>query len=79
MTNDQLAASARNYIYEQDVLAKITGMSAKKQQEATERALQEEQFLAKIRQLEMNGETEKANELKKLNIMYSAQFRRIPL
>lgn len=77
MTNDQLAASARNYIYEQDVLAKITGMSAKKQQEATERALQEEQFLAKIRQLEMNGETEKANELKKLNIMYSAQGEQV--
>lgn len=77
MTNDQLAASARNYIYEQDVLAKITGMSAKKQQEATERALQEEQFLAKIRQLEMAGETQKANELKKLNIMYSAQGEQV--
>jgi hypothetical protein len=77
MTNDQLAASARNYIYEQDVLTKITGMSAKKQQEATERALQEEQFLAKIRQLELNGETQKANELKKLNIMYSAQGEQV--
>ena len=72
MSADQLAASARNYIYEQDNLTKLTGMSAKKQQDALEKALQNEQFLAKIRQLEANGEQGKADELKKLNAYYQA-------
>lgn len=72
MTTDQLAASARGYIYEQDALAKITGMSAKQQQAALEKALQNEQFLAKIRQLEASGDYKKADELKKLNAYYAA-------
>jgi hypothetical protein len=72
MTTDQLASSARNYITEQDALAKLTGMSAKKQQDALDKALQNEQFLAKIRQLEADGEYGKADELKKLNAYYQA-------
>jgi hypothetical protein len=71
MTTDQLAASARGYIYEQDALAKITGMSAKQQQAALEKALQNEQFLSKIRQLEADGDYKKADELKKLNAYYA--------
>lgn len=71
MTTDQLAASARGYIYEQDALAKITGMSVKQQQAALEKALQNEQFLSKIRQLEANGDYKKADELKKLNAYYA--------
>lgn len=71
MTTEQLAASARGYIYEQDALAKITGMSVKQQQAALEKALQNEQFLSKIRQLEANGDFKKADELKKLNAYYA--------
>lgn len=71
MTTEQLAASARGYIYEQDALAKITGMSVKQQQAALEKALQNEQFLSKIRQLEANGDYKKADELKKLNAYYA--------
>ena len=71
MTTDQLAASARNYITEQDALAKITGISVKEQQAALDKALQNEQFLSKIRQLEANGDIEKANELKRLNAYYA--------
>jgi LAS superfamily LD-carboxypeptidase LdcB len=71
MTTDQLAASARGYIYEQDALAKITGMSVKQQQAALEKALQNEQFLSKIRQLEADGDFKKADELKKLNAYYA--------
>ena len=72
MTTDQLASSARNYITEQDALAKITGIGVKQQQAALDKALQNEQFLAKIRQLEANGEKDKADELKKLNAYYQA-------
>lgn len=71
MTTDQLASSARNYITEQDALAKITGISVKQQQATLDKAMQNEQFLAKIRQLEASGEQGKADELKKLNAYYA--------
>lgn len=72
MSTDQLASSARSYITEQDALAKMTGIGVKQQQAALDKALQNEQFLAKIRQLEANGETDKADELKRLNVYYQA-------
>jgi len=39
MTNDELIAGTRKYIYEQDALAKLLGMSRKEQQSAREAAL----------------------------------------
>ncbi len=71
-TTDQLAASARNYLLEQDALAKLTGMSVKDQQKAREAALMEEQFLAKVRQLQREGRHAEAEELQKLNIYYQS-------
>jgi hypothetical protein len=71
-TTDQLAASARNYITEQDQLARITGMNVKDQQKAREAALMEEQFLAKVRQLQREGKHAEAKELQDANIMMSA-------
>jgi hypothetical protein len=71
-TTDQLAASARNYIYEQDTLAKVTGLNAKKQQEIREAALNEEQFLAKIRKMRRENDNEGANALENFNIMMTA-------
>jgi hypothetical protein len=58
MTTDQLASSARGYILEQDRLAQLTGLSAKKQQEVLDRAKENEQFNAKIRMLELEGTDE---------------------
>lgn len=71
-TTDQLAASARNYIYEQDNLTKVTGLNAKKQQEIREAALNEEQFLAKIRKMRLAGDKEGADALENLNVMATA-------
>ena len=71
-TTDQLAASARNYITEQDQLARITGMGAKEQQKVREDALMEEQFLAKVRQLQREGKHAEAKELQDANILMSA-------
>jgi len=71
-TVDQLATSARNYITEQDQLARITGMNVKDQQKAREAALMEEQFLAKVRQLQREGKHAEAKELQDANIMMSA-------
>jgi len=71
-TTDQLAISARNYLVEQDALAKLTGMSVKDQQKAREAALMEEQFLAKVRQLQRERRYDEAEELQKLNIYYQS-------
>ena len=71
-TVDQLAASARNYITEQDQLARITGMNVKDQQKVREAALMEEQFLAKVRQLQREGKHAEAKELQDANVIMSA-------
>jgi hypothetical protein len=58
MTSKELAEGARAYIYEQDKLAKLTGISAQKQQALLDRARENEQFNAKLRMLELKGDTE---------------------
>ena len=58
MTSKELADGARAYIYEQDKLTKLTGMSAQKQQALLDRARENEQFNAKLRMLELKGDTE---------------------
>jgi hypothetical protein len=58
MTTKEMADGARAYILEQDKLAKLTGMSAQKQQALLDRARENEQFNAKLRKLELEGTTE---------------------
>ena len=58
MTSKELADGARAYIYEQDKLTKLTGMSAQKQQALLDRARENEQFNAKLRMLELKGDSE---------------------
>lgn len=74
MTQDQLNAGAREYILQQDRLAKLTGMNAQKQQDILDRARENEQFNAKIRQLELQNTAESraaADGLRKGLIMAS--------
>jgi hypothetical protein len=72
MTTDQLAEGARNYLREQDALTKITGQSVKETEKKREAALMEEQFAAKIRQLQLNGQHDAAKRLMLVNDMASA-------
>ena len=58
MTTKEMADGARAYIYEQDKLTKLTGMSAQKQQALLDRARENEQFNGKLRKLELEGTTE---------------------
>jgi hypothetical protein len=58
MTSKELADGARAYIYEQDKLTKLTGMSAQKQQALLDKARENEQFNAKLRSLEIKGDKE---------------------
>jgi hypothetical protein len=72
MTNKELAASATEYIFQQNRLAELTGMNAKQQQDVLDRAKSSEMFNSKIRELELKGDAESlaaADELKKGLIM----------
>ena len=64
MTNKELADSAREYIFQQNRLAELTGMSAKQQQEVLDRAKSHEMFNAKIRELELKGDVKFSEKLK---------------
>jgi hypothetical protein len=72
MTNQQLAAGAANYIKEMDALAKLTGQSRKEMEQQQMRALENEQFQAKILELRNRGQNEAADRLMKLNAIYGA-------
>ena len=74
MTNAQLAEGAKKYLVEQDALTKLTGQTRKEMEDQRERALQGEQFAAKIRELQMQGPEGKkaAEELMKMNAIYEA-------
>ena len=70
MTNAQMAEGAKKYLVEQDALTKLTGQNRKEMEDQRERALQGEQFAAKIRELQMNNQKEAAEDLLKMNALY---------
>ena len=65
-SQQELTTAAAAYILEQDKLTKLTGISAAKQQEALERAAADERFGAKLRELQREGRTQEADNLKQL-------------
>jgi len=71
-TTAELADGAKKYLVEQDALSKLTGQTRKEMEDQRERALQGEQFAAKIRQLQLEGNDKAAQELLKLNSVYEA-------
>jgi hypothetical protein len=71
MSTDELAQGAKKYLIEQDALTKLTGMSRKEMEDQREAALMEEQFAAKIRELQLQGNHAAAKELQDLNLLYS--------
>lgn len=72
MSVNQLAKGAQDYLKEQDALTKLTGQSRAEMEQQRERALQKEQFAAKVRELQLNGQKEAAENLLKLNSIYEA-------
>ena len=71
-TTAELADGAKKYLMEQDALTKLTGQTRKEMEDQRERALQGEQFAAKIRELQLQGPEGKkaAEELMKMNAIY---------
>jgi hypothetical protein len=72
MSVNQLAKGAQSYLKEQDMLTKLTGQNRAEMEQQRERALQGEQFAAKIRQLELSGQKDAAKALLNLNSIYAA-------
>lgn len=70
-TTDQLAEGAKKYLLEQDALTKLTGQSRKEMEDQRARAMQQQQFAAKVRELQMQGRTEEAEQLMQLNSIYA--------
>ena len=71
---DQLAASAKNYLYEQDALTKLTGQTRKEQTAIREAALNEQRFRAKIDEMKESGDPAQikaAEEIERTNAILS--------
>ena len=66
-TGEQLAQGAKKYIDELDALTKLTGVSRKEIEDQRKAALNEEQFRAKLRQMELSGDKEGAERLRQYN------------
>jgi hypothetical protein len=72
MTVNQLAEGANQYLVELDALTKLTGASAKEIEDQRKAAMVEEQFRAKLRQMELAGDKEGAERLRKYNDLMTA-------
>lgn len=71
-TGEQLAQGAKKYIDELDSLTKLTGVSRKEIEDQRKAALNEEQFRAKLRQMELSGNKEGADRLRQYNDLMTA-------
>jgi chromosome segregation ATPase len=63
LSNDQLMAGTLAYGKELDAIAKLTGMNRKQLQSEMDQMMLNERFAAKIRDMQLNGQTEAAKEL----------------
>jgi len=71
-TTKQLADGAKKYLIEQDALTKLTGQAREDTERQRQEALQEEQFRAKLRQMELEGDAAGAERLRKYNDLMTA-------
>ena len=73
---DQLAVGTKNYLYEQDELTKLTGLTRKEQTAIREQALSEQRFRAKLDAMRASGDERQikaADELEKANVILASQ------
>ena len=71
-TTAQMAESAKKYLMEQDALTKLLGINRQEQEAAQQRAMLNDQFMAKIRELQLAGQHDVVAELMKMSRMYAA-------
>jgi len=71
MTNEQLAAASRNYMFEVDALSRATGKSREAIQKQQEAAQNEAKFRATTKLIEQQYGTETAESFRRMNIMFT--------
>ena len=71
-TTKQLAEGAKKYLIEQDALTKLTGQAREDTEKQRQEALSEEQFRAKLRQMELAGDRAGAKRLSDYNDLMTA-------
>ena len=62
-TTAELAEGAKKYLYEQDALTKLTGMTRKEQEAAREEIRSQERFAAQLEELRQQGKDKEAKAL----------------
>jgi hypothetical protein len=72
-SNEEIARSARKYILEQDLLAKLTGQNREEQEKLREQALSEQRFRAKVEEVRATQGEAAAERLQKANLLISSQ------
>lgn len=76
MTQQQLAAGAKNYLIEMDGLSKLTGMQREEMEKQMEAARNEQRFRAKLDAMRASGDAKQiaaADRLERANILISKQ------
>jgi hypothetical protein len=72
-TTNELADSTRKYLYEQDALTKLTGMTRKEQESAREEIRSQERFAAVLQQMRAKGQHAAAKELEDSYLILRSQ------
>jgi hypothetical protein len=76
MSVDQLAIGTKKYLYEQDELTKLTGLTRKEQTAIREQALSEQRFRAKLDAMRASGDEKQiaaAKQLEDANVILASQ------
>lgn len=74
-TTAELAESTKKYLYEQDALTKLTGMTRKEQEAAREEIRSQERFAAVLQQMRAKGQTEQAKALEDSYLVLRSQSK----
>ena len=75
LTTTEMADAAKKYIYEQDALTKLTGMSRDEAEKAREEIRSQERFRAKLLELEQQGKHAEAKELENAYLALRSQSK----
>ena len=71
----ELAESTKKYLYEQDALTKLTGMTRQEQEKSREEIRSQERFAAKLEQLRQQGKETEAKELEDAYLILKSKSR----
>ena len=74
-STNELTESTKKYLYEQDALTKLTGLTRKEQEAAREEIRSQERFAAVLQQMRARGQTEQAKQLEDSYLILRSQSK----